>query len=87
MFINKKRIDDDLEIFQRSFFNSEPTERGLGKESAYDKESRLDDAQEKFTFSDFISLCGAAFFVILPWALTFAVLLAFAGWLLTLWLS
>jgi len=80
MFINKKRIDDDLQIAQRAFMGMPLHEKESAKPA-----SRIDDSGEPFTFSEFISLCGAAFAVILPWALAFAGALALVGWLLVMW--
>ncbi|MDR2183778.1 MAG: hypothetical protein LBE55_06350 [Clostridiales bacterium] len=82
MFVSKKRIDDDLEIFQRSLVHMQAPEKAL-----QERPSRIDDSQERLTFSDFIGLCGAAFVVILPWALAFAALMGLVGWLLVLWIS
>ena len=86
MFMNRKeRIEEDLKIMQRSMFGGT-----ISKEDAKDEKervSRIDDSQEKLTFSDFIGLCGAAFAVVLPWALAFVALMALMGWLLVLWIS
>ena len=86
MFISKKRIDEDLQIFQRSmeYYMSQEMSREKG---AKEKTSRIDDSQEPLTFSDFIGLCGAAFVVILPWVFAFAALMGVMGWLLVLWLG
>ena len=77
MFINKKRIEEDLEIAKRSILNLEPLEN----------QARIDDSQEGLKFADFVDLCSAAYSVILPWAIAFAVLLGLAGWLLVRWVS
>lgn len=84
MFINKKRVEDDLEIFRRSISGQEqkPPKEAVGEKMAEEINFR-----EKLGFSDFIGLCGAAFATILPWVLAFAALLGFLGWLLVLWLT
>jgi len=82
MFINKKRIDDDLELFQRSLKN--PVQE---QEDTKEQVSRLEDEQERLGFSDFIGLCGAAFAVFMPWVLVFAGIMGLVGWLLVLWIS
>jgi len=77
MFISKRRIDEDLEIARRSFENP------MGEDP---EESRIDDSQSNFTFSEVLSLISAAFWVILPWVVAFAVLLGIVGWLVMMWM-
>jgi len=78
MFISKQRIEEDLEIARRAFKNpmGEPDE----------KEPSIDDSQTDFTFSEVVSLIGAGLWAIMPWALSFAVLLGIVGLLVTVWL-
>jgi len=86
MFISKKRIDEDLQIFKRSLENPFPEEASQ-KKGAKERQASLDDSQEPFTFSEFVALCGAAFAVIMPWVIAFSVAMGIVGWLLILWLS
>ena len=83
-FSNKKRIEDDLKILEHSLLNMVTQEQ---EKDTKEKASRLQDEQERLTFSDFIGLCGAAFYVIMPWVLTFLALMALTGWLLVTWIS
>ena len=94
MFTNKKRIDDDLEIARRAFVNPagfgkvpEKTAEKKPTKEVEERESRVDDGGERLGFSDFLGLCAAAFWVIMPWAVAFAVLLGLTGWLVTRWLG
>ena len=80
MFINKDRIEEDLELSRRVF------EHSMGKPQPDERESRIDDSAPDFTFSEVMSLISAAFWVVLPWALAFAVLLGIVGWAATIWL-
>ena len=82
MFLSKKRVEEDLEIIQRSFSNLTHLEI-----KTEEKEVQAASSQEKLGFSEFMGLCGAAFTVILPWALAFAALIGLLGWLLTLWVK
>ncbi|MCL2703209.1 MAG: hypothetical protein FWE91_06345 [Defluviitaleaceae bacterium] len=82
MFISKNRIEEDLKIIRRSFLNPAALEK-----DTEEKIIQAEDSQDRLGFSEFIGLCGAAFFVILPWALAFSVLIGLLGWLLTLWVK
>jgi len=82
MFLNKRRVDEDLEIIRRSLLDP-----GALNKDAESETKEQEDSQEKMKFSDFLMICGTAFSVILPWALAFAAVLGLVGWLLILWLS
>ena len=86
MFLSKKRIDEDIEIMRRSFMNMPMLETETKEEEEKTTQaSNVSDPQDEWSFSDFLGFCGAAFAVIMPWAIAFAVLLGLAGWLLTVW--
>ena len=86
MFINKKRIEEDLEIFRR-FVSNQKQGQKPPKEATDKKADEELKSQEKLGFSEFIGLCGAAFVTILPWVLAFAALVGLLGRLLVLWVA
>ena len=84
MFINKERIDDDIERFRRSI--AQPDFIVEKKEEPIDRAANVKD-DEELGLSDFFGFWGIALRVVLPWALTFIGLLALVSFLLFQWLS
>ena len=84
MFINKEKIDEDLERFKRSI--ALPDFIVEKKEEPKEKASDIKDDDE-LGISDFFAFWGIALRVVLPWALAFTGFLALAGFLLIRWIS
>ena len=87
MFINKEKIDEDIERFKRSI--SQPDIPDFIVEKKDEPKAMSSDIKDEneLGISDFFAFWGIALRVVLPWALAFTGLLALVGFLLVRWVS